>query len=177
MLTHWGRAGHRAVVCPGLSRDRARQLPGPAVMQEGWGFSTPPGAGAGPKKHLQYSFLEFPGGLVVKHSGLSLLWHGFDLRPRELPHAMGVTNPPKKVFLSSSPTRKFCTIVSRGHEREGRTAGRGRVPGVLLSPGHLCRPRPGPSLFEWISRSRSLFHFKSPSELPGSCHFILKLSG
>ena len=38
------------------------------------------------------------GGLPVKNSVLSLLWHRFDSWPRELLHAEGVAKKKKKVF-------------------------------------------------------------------------------
>ena len=40
--------------------------------------------------------MEFPGGLAVKDSVLSLLWHEFNPWPRELPHAVGVTKKKKR---------------------------------------------------------------------------------
>ena len=49
---------------------------------------------------LKDAYLEFPVGLVVKDSALSLLWSGFHSWLREFPHTVGQGVAKKKEMLS-----------------------------------------------------------------------------
>ena len=102
-------AGHRRGLDPTLLWLWRRPAATAPIRPLSWDLHMPRERPQKRQKKKKSEGWEFPGGLVVKDSALSLLWIGFNPWPRELPQAAGA--PPKKKEKrkkKQSQGSKFC---------------------------------------------------------------------